>query len=115
MKKILTTLIAGAILAITASADFSRIEAGAGAWIQTPSGELSYADGPITGSDVSNETEETSAYVWMLIKHPVPILPNIRLEYASVESVGQVEGEFEDFDINLPIGETTQSILEMTQ
>ncbi len=35
----------------------------------------------------------------MLIKHPVPVLPNIRLEYVSLEDKGVASGEFKDFDI----------------
>ena len=112
MKKILTTLAVGAMLATAASADMGRIEMGVGAWQQTPSGVLSYEDSGVTGSDVSNETEETSAYAWMLIKHPIPILPNIRLEYANVESSGKIkEANFEDF--TAPIN--TPTFLEMTQ
>ena len=113
MKKILTTLVVGAMLATAASADFSRVEMGVGAWQQTPSGELSYNPGlGISGLDVSNEKEETSGYAWMLIKHPIPILPNIRLEYASIENEGTASGTFEDFEI--PLG-TAPTFLEMAQ
>ena len=112
MKKILTTLAVGAMLATTASADFSRVEMGVGAWEQTPSGVISYTDAlGVEAMDKSNEVEETSAYAWMLIKHPIPILPNIRLEYASIESTGTATGTFEDFDIPT----TSATTLSMTQ
>ncbi len=110
MKKILTTLAVGAMLATVASADFGRIEMGAGAWQQTPSGAMTFTD-VATASDTSTEKESTSAYAWMLIKHPIPILPNIRLEYASIESTGTATGTFEDFDIPT----TSATTLSMTQ
>ena len=109
MKKILTTLAVGAMLATTASADLSRVEMGIGAWEQTPKGAITYED-VATASDTSTEKESTSAYAWMLIKHPIPILPNIRLEYASLESDGEATGTFEDFTVS-----GGSSMFEMTQ
>ena len=111
MKKILTTVTCAAILAATASADIARVEIGAGAWAQTPSGEITYTDGGATGRDTANETDETQGYVWMLIKHPVPIVPNIRAEYAGVKSEGTVSGEFKTYTLN----SVSKSTLEITQ
>jgi len=107
MKKLLAALSCAIILATTASADFGRIEMGAGMWNQTPSGALSYsetADFGIlgstsgTGTYTSDEKEKSNGYVWMLIKHPIPIIPNIRLEYAGMENSGVVSGSFADFN-----------------
>ncbi len=110
MKKILTTLAVGAMLATAASADVARLEMGVGAWQQTPTGAITYTDSGASGSDTSIEKESTSAYAWMLVKHPIPILPNIRLEYASLESEGEATGTFDDFTAT---GGST--LLEMTQ
>jgi len=84
MQKILKTLIGGAILASTLSADIARVEIGAGAWSHTPSGEVGMVD-------VVGQSEQTEAYAWALVKHPVPVVPNIRVEYANT-SVGNVAG-----------------------
>ena len=114
MKKILTALTCAAILATTASADFARVEMGAGAWMQTPSGELSYTDSSgITATDKSEESQETEGYVWLLIKHPIPILPNLRVEYASVNNSGKATGTFKKFTI--PTGSTSDTTLKMNQ
>ena len=99
MKKFLYTLTCTAVLASTVMADFSRVEMGVGAWTQTPKGNATYTDGGANGLYTSSENKETSPYVWMLIKHPVPVLPNIRLEYVSLEDKGVASGEFKDFDI----------------
>jgi len=107
MKKLLAALSCALILATTASADFGRVEMGAGMWNQTPSGKLSYSEtanfGILgttsgTGTYTSEEKMKSQGYIWMLIKHPIPILPNIRLEYTGIEDTGIVSGQFADFN-----------------
>jgi len=75
MKKIL--LILAIALTTTLSADIARAEIGVGAWIQTPTGDMS-------ASSVSDKTQDTKPYVWALVNHPIPVIPNLRLEYVSV-------------------------------
>lgn len=99
MKKVLYTLTCGAILASSAMADITRVEMGVGAWMQESKGSVSYTDGGADGSYVSSEKDSTEPYVWALIKHPVPILPNLRLEYVSLKDSGVASGQFKDFDI----------------
>ena len=111
MKKILTTLACGAILAVTANADFAKFEMGGGVWNQTPDGTLSYTDSGATAIYTSNKKEDGSAYLWMLIKHPIPIVPNLRLEYTNIKDKGIATGTFEDF---VAPANTTAS-LELTQ
>jgi outer membrane protein len=91
MKKMLSALFASALLSCAASADIVRVEAGGGAWMQKPSGSVSYTTSTESGSDTSTEKEKTLGYAWLYIKHPVPVLPNLRLEYSSVQSKGDVE------------------------
>jgi outer membrane protein len=91
MKKMFSALFAGAVLSCAVSADIVRVEAGGGAWMQTPSGSVSYTTSTESGSDTSTEKEKTLGYAWLYVKHPVPVLPNLRLEYSSVQSKGDVE------------------------
>lgn len=93
MKKILSTLACGLALTTAANADFLRAEIGAGAWMQTPKGTTVYNAGA-NGSDTLDEKQNTSAYVWAFIKHPVPIVPNLRLEYTSISSEGLATGSW---------------------
>lgn len=112
MKKILTALACTTILTIGASADSMRIEGGAGAWMQTPNGEMSYsAFGAVSGVDSSTKKDETTPYVWALIKHPIPIIPNFRLEYVDVTNIGTATGRFKNFTI--PV--TSKTTLNLTQ
>lgn len=100
MKKLLSTFACAMALSIPMSADIAKVEMGAGAWMQTPSGSANYnAIANATGRDTLNEDKDTSSYVWLLIKHPIPILPNIRLEYTSVSETGKATGKWGDTTI----------------
>lgn len=97
MKKIISTLAMASSLAVVANADFARVEIGGGAWSQDPTGTIVYQNGSVTGSYVGDKTATTSAYAWALVKHPIPIIPNLRVEYSEVEEKGAVSGTFKDF------------------
>lgn len=99
MKKILYTFTCGAVLASSAMADFTRAEIGVGVWAQSPKGSATYTDSGADGSYVSAKKDNTKPYIWAIIKHPLPILPNLRLEYAAIEDDGSATGRFKDFNI----------------
>jgi outer membrane protein len=91
MKKLLFAALAGGILASTVMADALRVEMGAGGWSQKATGSVSYVDGNYAGSDTSTEQENTVGYAWIYLKHPIPVLPNIRLEYTQLKYAGDVQ------------------------
>lgn len=99
MKKVFYSLTCTALLASSAMADIGRVEMGAGAWMQESKGTAVYTDGGANGLYTSSENDKTETYVWALIKHPVPILPNLRVEYVSIEDSGVASGQFKDFTI----------------
>jgi outer membrane protein len=112
MKKILSTLALSTFLAASLNADITKIEIGAGAWAQTPSGTANYDSGAgITGTNTFDKTKDTSAYVWMLIKHPIPVVPNIRLEYVSIHATGTATGSWG----GIAIPGTSNSVLDMKE
>ena len=105
MKKLLTTLAAIGMLASTLSADFGRVEMGGGVWENQPSGGLNYSDKnnpTFVGNYSSSEKSNSSAYVWLLVKHPIPILPNARIEYTTLSDEGTASGQFQDFKFDVP-------------
>lgn len=114
MKKIITSVALLGALASTLSADFLRIEMGGGAWMATPETSMTYEDALSDGSDISNEAQdEIQGYVWALVKHPVPVVPNLRVEYSSVMSEGVANGNFKFFpDVTF---NDTASNIELTQ
>jgi outer membrane protein len=103
MKKLLTTISLAAMFATVSSADWGRIELGGGVWDQTPSGYASYSESSgvpfvtAEGKYISSEKTTSDTYLWLLIKHPIPIIPNIRLEYVTAYDQGKVTGGFKDF------------------
>jgi len=113
MKKMISTFALGALLATTANADFARVEAGAGGWMQTPSGIAEYNSGSaITGSDTLNEDMDTSAYVWMLVKHPLPIIPNVRVEYTTIHATGNATGSWNGLTVTSASADSELDITE---
>ncbi len=113
MKKVLSIAIYLLLFTTAINADFLKIEAGAGAWMQTPNTSMNYKDNLLTGKDESLGSEETNGYVWIYLKHPIPIIPNIRLEYVGISSKGTASGNFTFFPKNLPAD--TDSNIDMTQ
>jgi outer membrane protein len=101
------------LLTSALNADMARVEMGVGAWTQDTEGTMSYSDNGATGKYRSAEKDYSQVYAWMLIKHPIPILPNLRLEYAKLEDEGSVTGEFKDFIV--PGGLTTSLTYDIDQ
>lgn len=110
MKKIVNILGGTAMFCTLLSADFSRVEMGGGIWNNTPSGNLLYSESGAQGEYTSQEKSSTSAYAWLLVKHPVPVIPNLRLEYTTLEDKGTASGSFQDFSVNgLATGEISMT------
>ena len=98
MKKIASVVTI--ISSIALNADMIRVEGAIGGWNQKPSGNAYYnAGNGITGTNKFDENKDTSIYAWILLKHPVPIVPNIRLEYVDIEATGQASGAWNGMDI----------------
>lgn len=90
MYKLLAMFSAAVLLSAGAAADAFRIEAGVGGWSQKDSGSVDYTTSTQSGSDSSTEKSDTVGYAWIYLKHPIPILPNVRLEYAKLQYQGDV-------------------------
>ena len=115
MKKLLSSLALGATLVSTvANADFIRVEAGAGAWMQTPNGYATRHDNDgalkLDGTYTSAEKENSGVYAWILVKHPIPIVPNLRLEYVSFSDKGTTTGKVNGIGVGSNGAPTTMDI-----
>lgn len=93
MNKMLSKLLLAGLLTVGAQADFLRAEMGAGVWQNDFSGTLTTANtaGNVLTSfntDLLGYSKETQPYLWFNFKHPVPAIPNIRVEYAAVNYSG---------------------------
>ncbi|HEB93510.1 MAG TPA: TIGR04219 family outer membrane beta-barrel protein [Gammaproteobacteria bacterium] len=117
MKKKLIVATLAVLTSGIAQADFLRIEAGAGLWQSEPSGTITdKASGnsdTLNASDQLGYQEENISYLWLNVKHPIPLLPNVRLEYVTPSFEGNTKKSFtwagDPYSIN------TNSKLELQQ
>ncbi len=84
MKKIVTAAVMSAIMTLSAQADFIRVEAGGGVWNNELSGTAQYDGQAAFDASTLGYADESKGYLWMFIKHPIPLIPNLRLEYTDV-------------------------------
>jgi len=96
MNKILSALALTATVTSISNADVFRLEMGGGMWQQTPKGYAKRIDNggllDLVGEYKSSEQESNEAYAWLLFKHPVPIIPNVRVEYVGIRDKGLTKG-----------------------
>jgi len=92
MHKFVSALGLGFILfSSAASADFLGIYAGGGSWKHDPSGDFSSNTGtPIDVSGDLNYGSKSESYAWIAFDHPLPLIPNIRLEKTSLSQSGDL-------------------------
>ena len=84
-----------------ASADILSFAIGGGVWNETPEGSITKPHSvPTSTVDAKNTlfwTEESQGYLFATLEHPIPILPNVRLMYTSLDHSGNGNVPF-DFD-----------------
>jgi len=69
------------------AADLS-FSAGGGVWRNKGTGDLRYEDQPKVDIDYLDYSKENRGYVWAELRHPVPYLPNLRVEYVDLKLSG---------------------------
>ena len=87
------TLLAMTLLGLagTASADVLGLYVGGGSWSHDPSGDFSSTNGGSSTINMKNNLgleKENEAYVWAAIDHPIPFLPNLRIERTALKHTG---------------------------
>lgn len=91
MNKLLSIAALSALLATAANADLMRIEGAVGAWQTDPTGTMKYDTNPeFDVVDNAGLKSSQNMYAWVYLKHPIPIVPNLRLEYADPTFDGKV-------------------------
>lgn len=81
--------VATATITTAIFSDIVRVEAGVGVWSQEA--EQTTILGTTTTGD-----KESDAYVWAYVKHPTPIVPNLRVEY-STATAAITAGDSQEF------------------
>lgn len=111
-----TRIIAGLILlasATSAHADFIGVFAGIGGWRADFSGDV------VSNVNVENElgiADDLSNYAYFAFEHPVPLLPNIRVERTNVSDTGTgtLTGSFEFAGEDFTVGEMVEADIDLT-
>lgn len=108
----------GLIVSANAHADSLGFAAGAGAWQQDYSG--SAADTDERSFDIEDDLDlngNTPGYFWARLEHPVPVLPNVRLEHTSLDTDGdgRAQERFTFQGRTFTLSERVSSELELDQ
>ncbi len=97
-KLIATSLLLQAFISSAAMADFLGIYVGGGSWNHDASGDFgSTYPGSTAAIDMESDlgfSDKSETYVWAAFDHPIPIIPNIRLERTSLNHTGATSSSF---------------------
>jgi len=84
------------LFSVSASADFLRVEGGIGLFHAEPGGSFEAKN---SGTDLDLKQAgidtENDLYAWLYLKHPVPIIPNVRVEYLDLTHKPDGGGTFD--------------------
>lgn len=98
MKKLLSLAALAVLLGSSAQADLTRVDMGVGSWKSDPSGPITYTQGAVTETvniaDNLGFDKENFTYFWLNVKHPIPAVPNLRLEKVDVDFSGTAAQAF---------------------
>ncbi len=97
MQKFIPFVLFLSLASPTAMADVLGLYVGGGAWRHDPSGSFSSTDPGSDSIDMKssmNFKEKTESYLWLAFDHPLPILPNIRLEKTGLSHSSSTGGTF---------------------
>jgi len=107
---------------LAASADFVALKAGAYAWHADPSGWVQDEDVPGQAGradleDALNLDSERGYALWVAVEHPLPLLPNLKLQYTplTLEGSGTIGRGFSFDGIDFPGGSAVDAELELNQ
>lgn len=77
------TLAPLALTSMPASADFIGLYVGGGSWQASPEGDIGRTD--INLESTLNLDKQNNQFVFVAVEHPIPILPNIRVQHSEME------------------------------
>lgn len=83
--KLLVALIAGALMPMTAAADAVGWRLGTNAWQEAYSGEVESGGAVIDLENDLGYDDETGYSAYLALEHPIPVLPNVLLQYTNMD------------------------------
>lgn len=104
MKKILTKIaLVSALISSAQAGAVLDLEVGGGMWATSaPTGalELSPLGDMNFATDASLSSTSDNTYMWAVIDHPIPIVPNLRIEQTTLKSAGSTTLYDTDLDMS---------------
>ncbi|MCW8955670.1 MAG: TIGR04219 family outer membrane beta-barrel protein [Gammaproteobacteria bacterium] len=92
MKKTFVSMVAVlALMTGTAQADFLGLYVGTGMWKHSPSGDFSSVNAGSSLIDLESSlgmSSDTEAYLYAAFEHPIPLVPNVRMESTALTHDG---------------------------
>jgi len=70
------------LTSLPASADFTGLYVGGGSWQASPEDDIGLTD--INLESTLNLDAQNNQFVFVAIEHPIPILPNIRVQHSEM-------------------------------
>ena len=117
MKRRATRMLVAACFAacsIPAAADsIVGLYAGTGLWSAGPGGNIGGAAADVDALGLSSDS---NAFVYVALEHPIPTLPNVRLQHTRLGSSGEgvLTRQFRLDDVEFSAGETVSTELDLT-
>ncbi len=94
-KLLITAFTSLTLLSSTANADFLGLYVGGGSWSHDPSGGFQSQDPGSDNISMQNSlglSDESEGYAYIAFDHPLPLLPNVRLETTALTHNGVSSG-----------------------
>lgn len=83
---LLTIIFTPLLNPVPAVADIVGLTIGGGSWQASPEGDIGRTD--INLESTLNLDEENNRFAYVALEHPIPLLPNIRLQHSEMEWAG---------------------------
>jgi outer membrane protein len=99
-----------ALIPMTAAADIAGGRVGANAWLQNYSGDVESGGASIDIEDDLGYDDETGYNLYFALEHPIPVLPNILLQYSKIDADASGFLDNIEFDGILYSGEVDSTI-----
>lgn len=98
---------------IGAADTIAGLYAGAGIWHAGPGGHLGSTAADV---DTLGFSTESNAFAYAAVEHPVPLLPNVKLQHSRLASRGEgtLSGEFRLDEVEFSAGEPVSTDLDLT-
>jgi outer membrane protein len=109
------------LIPVPLGADVLGVQVGGGGWLYDISGTARYqtqdSSNDIDVNDDLGYDDDNLAYLYGVFEHPVPLLPNIRLSYARIDSNarGVMRSTVVYGDITINVNEPVRSQVELDQ